>query len=197
MSAELRTVTHDDIMDMGEYGKVRADRRKKITAMKKHRRIEVGPVATFYFENYDTMWHQIHEMLFIERGGDEQIPDELSAYNPMIPQGKDLSATVMFEIDDALRRKTFLEKLGGVEETMVLRIDGDVVRSVPEQDVDRTSADGKASSVQFIHFHFTPEQIARFKLPGARIEIGIEHENYSHLAILPEPVRQALASDFI
>lgn len=196
MPPASRQITPDDIMEMAEYAKVRAERRKQITAIKRHRRVEVGPVATFYFENYETMWHQIHEMLYIERGGAEQIPDELSAYNPMIPQGRDLAATVMFEIDDAQRRKTFLSRMGGVEDRMVMRIDGDGVTSRPETDVDRTSAAGKASSVQFVHFDFTPEQIARFRLPGARIELGVEHEHYSHLTLLPESVRQALAADF-
>ena len=73
----------------------------RIAAIKQNRRVEVGPFATFYFENYDTMWHQVHEMLHIERGGEAQIADELEAYNPLIPQGDELIATVMFEIEDA------------------------------------------------------------------------------------------------
>ena len=83
-----------------EYAAIRSEQRKRITEIKRHRRLEVGPFATFYFENYETMRHQVQEMLHIEKGGDAQIEDELAAYNPLIPQGKELVATVMFEIDD-------------------------------------------------------------------------------------------------
>lgn len=191
-----REITRDDILPMERYGAERAERRKAVTAAKKNRRIEVGPFATFYFENYETMWHQVHEMLFIERGGEEQIADELAAYNPLIPNGRELVATIMFEIDDEVRRRTVLARLGGVEETVTITVDGETVRGVPEADVDRTSAAGKASSVQFIHFPFTAGQIAKFRTPGAQVIVGFGHENYAHMAVMPEAVRAALAEDF-
>jgi len=190
-------ITRGDIMDMTEYAKVRADRRRAVTLLKKNRRVEVGPHATFYFENYATMWHQVHEMLFIERGGDEQIADELSAYNPLIPKGKELVATVMFEIPDEAERKEVLGKLGGVEETISLQFAGNKVVGRPEADVDRTTADGKASSVQFVHFELTDDQIAAFKTAGTQSVIAIGHENYGHMAVLPEPTRAALSEDFV
>jgi hypothetical protein len=99
-----RKIDASDIIPFAEYAKQRADRRKQISEIKKNRRLEVGPFATFYFESFDTMLHQVHEMLFIEKGGAEQLPDELAAYNPLIPSGRELVATVMFEIDDPLRR---------------------------------------------------------------------------------------------
>ncbi len=189
-------ITQDDILPMADYAKVRKDRRAAVTAVKKNRRMEVGPVATFYFENYDTMWHQVHEMLFIEKGGEAQIPDELAAYNPLIPKGNELVATVMFEIDDPVRRANVLGRLGGVEETVTIRFDDEEVAGVPEEDVDRTTADGKASSVQFIHFPFTHEQVDKFKTPDTQVIVGIGHENYAHMAVMPEATRAALAKDF-
>jgi len=190
-------ITRDDIMPMEAFGAIRKQKRQEISAIKRNRRMEIGPVATSYFENYDTMWWQVHEMLYIEKGGEAQIPDELAAYNPMIPKGRELVCTVMFEIDDPVRRANFLGKLGGVEETMFIKIGDAMVRGVPEEDVDRTSAAGKASSVQFIHFPFTDEQAAAFRADGAQVIVGFEHPQYAHMAVMPEPVRQALSGDFV
>ena len=191
-----RKITRDDILSMDAFGKVRADKRKALVAMKKHRRMDVGPVATFYFENYETMWWQIHEMLWIERGGEAQIPDELEAYNPLIPNGRELVATVMFEINDDVRRKSFLNRVGGVEESAFIQFGEHRVLGVPEADLDRTTADGKASSVQFIHFPFDDVAIAAFRTPGIQVVVGFSHENYAHMAVMQEATRAALAADF-
>lgn len=189
-------ITRDDLMPMAEYTAVRIERRKRMSDIKKHRRVHVGPDATFYFECYETMWHQVQEMLFIEGGGDEQVADELTAYNPLVPNGHELVATLMFEIDDPDRRAAFLAGLGGVEETVTLSFGDHTVRAAPETDVDRTTADGKASSIQFLHFPFTPEQITAFQQPTAQITLGISHPKYGHMAILPENVHTALSKDF-
>ena len=195
-AAIKRRIERADIMPMAEYEAGRKDRRKQLVAIKRHRRVEIGPVCTYYFENYETMWHQVQEMLYIEKGGEEQIEDELNAYNPLIPQGRELVATVMFEIDDPVRRKAFLSKLGGVEETAFIEIDGvDRIVGKPEEDVDRTTADGKASSVQFIHFPVTDAQAEAMKVPATRVVIGFTHPHYSHMAVLTEEVRAALAAD--
>ena len=194
--AMKRQITREDILPMPAYEAERRELRRDLVAKKKFRRQDVGPVCTFYFENYDTMWAQVHEMLYIEKGGEQQIEDELRAYNPLIPQGRELVATVMFEIDDAQRRKTFLSRLGGVEETAFFEIDGERIVGKPEEDVDRTTADGKASSVQFVHFRFTDAQVARFRTPGTRVVLGFTHPEYAHMTILPEAVRSALAQDF-
>ena len=188
-------ITRADILPMEQYASERKERRRALVAMKKNRRLEVGPVCTFYFENYETMWAQVHEMLFIEKGGEEQIPDELDAYNPLIPKGKELVATVMFEIDEPVRRQAFLAKLGGIEETAFIEIGGENVAGKPEADVDRTSADGKASSVQFIHFPFTASQAEAFKQPGANVTLGFRHPAYGHMVLMPQEVREALAED--
>ncbi len=193
---QKKEITRDDIMPMEKYGAIRKQMRKELRPRKEKRQVPVGPVATAYFENYDSMYHQVHEMLWIERGGEEQIPDELEAYNPMIPKGRDLAATVMFEIDDKARRQAFLARLGGVEETMFLRFAGEEVFATPEQDVDRTTADGKASSVQFVHFHFTDDQVRKFSQPGTEVVVGFTHPQYKHMTILPEETRAALAEDF-
>lgn len=199
MSAGLamkKEITREDILPMATYEAERRELRRDLVAKKKFRRQDVGPVCTFYFENYQTMWAQVHEMLYIEKGGEEQIADELNAYNPLIPQGRELVATVMFEIDDPQRRHTFLAKLGGVEETAFFEIDGERIVGKPEEDVDRTTADGKASSVQFIHFPFSDAQAEKFKTPGTRVVLGFTHPEYAHMTILSEDVRSALAQDF-
>ncbi len=196
MSKSRHEITRDDIITMDAYAAERKDRRRRISAIKKDRRVHVGPDATFYFENYDTMWHQIHEMLYIEQGGEEQIADELAAYNPLIPKGRELVATLMFEIEDERRRTAFLAGLGGVEETVTIEFGGHVVKGVPEADVDRTTADGKASSVQFLHFPFTDEQVAAFRAPETKATIGIDHPKYGHMAKLSEETRAALGQDF-
>jgi hypothetical protein len=194
--ANRKEITRDDIIPMEKYGPIRKQMRIDLRPMKKRRQVALGPVATVTFENYDTMFHQVHEMLFIERGGEEQIPDELEAYNPMIPKGRDLAATVMFEIDDRAQRQAFLAKLGGVEETMFLRFAGEEIVGKPEEDVDRSTADGKASSVQFVHFHFTDEQVEKFRQPATEVTLGFSHPKYAHMTVLPEDTRAALSEDF-
>jgi hypothetical protein len=191
-----RKLTADDILPMAEYVRRRKEERRRVLDLKKRRRVEVGPVATFYFENRDTMWLQIQEMLYIEKGGPEQIPDELAAYNPLIPNGSELIATIMFEIDDPIRRKNFLARLGGVENTVFLEFADETVVAAPEQDVDRTTAEGKASSVQFVHFPFARGQIEKFRKAGTRVVLGFKHASYAHMAVMPEEVRAALAEDF-
>ena len=190
-------LTRDDIMPMTEYAKIRKERRREIVAAKRDRRMEIGPVAVCHFESYDSMWQQVHEMLFIEKGGEEQISDELAAFNTLIPKGQELVCTVMFEIDEPARRKAFLSKLGGVEETMTIEFAGETVMGIPEEDVDRTTADGKASSVQFLHFPFSAPQIAAFREPGTQVLVGFKHPEYAHLTVMPEATRDALAQDFL
>jgi hypothetical protein len=188
-------ILRDDVMPLAEYTKVRSQKRKDITARKKNRRVDVGPHVTFYFENFDTMWLQVHEMLYIEKGGEEQIADELAAYNPLIPKGRELVATFMIEIDDPVRRKNVLGRLGGVEETAFIMVNGEKILAQPEEDQDRTTAEGKASSVQFVHFPLTDAQTEAAKKEGAQIIVGLGHENYNHMAVLPEAIRAELASD--
>lgn len=196
MMANKHEITAADILPLPEYMKVRGETRRKMASVKRNRRVDVGPHVTFYFENYDTMWMQVQEMIYIEKGGEEQVADELKAYNPLIPQGRELCATFMIEIDDPDRRKRILGRLGGIEETAFITVNGEKVAGVAEEDQDRTTAEGKASSVQFVHFNFTPAQIEAFKKPGAQVVVGFSHPNYSHMSVLPENVRESLAADF-
>ncbi|MFZ2004029.1 MAG: DUF3501 family protein [Stellaceae bacterium] len=191
-----RKLTHDDILPIADYGKMRRERRREVSELKKRRRVEVGPFATFYFENYETMWQQVHEMLFVEKGGEAQIEDELAAYNPMIPQGNELVATVMLEIDDPARRATVLTRLGGIEDHIFLELGSERIAGRPDPSRENTGPDGKASSVQFVWFPFSDGQIAEFRTTSSRVLVGIDHPNYAHMAVMPETVRAALAEDF-
>ncbi len=191
-----REITRSDIMAMEDFAAIRQRRRVEISAIKRHRRVAIGPDATIYFESYDTMWWQIHEMLYIEKGGEDQIADELAAFNPLIPKGRELVATLMFEIDDEARRTSLLSRLGGVEKRVAITVGAETIRGVPEDDVERSTEEGRASSVQFLHFPFTPEQIAVFRDPANQLVIGIDHANYGHMAVVPDAVREALSGDF-
>jgi len=195
-TANTRAITRADILDPVVYAKDRREYKKRVTELKRDRRVEVGPFVTFYFENYDTMWHQIHEMLYIEKGGEQQIADELQAYNPLIPQGEELIATVMIEIEDPMRRARVLATLGGIEQKMFIQIGSERIAGVPDPTRENTSADGKASSVQFLRFAFTAAQVKAFKTPNAQVLVGIDHENYGHIAVMPERIRAALEKDF-
>ena len=169
---------------------------RKIIEFKKTRRVPLGPYATFYFECYETMLAQIQEMLYIEKGGNDQLKDELSAYNPLIPNGQELVATLMFEIDNVLSRTEFLNKVGGIEKKAFIKIHGETINSTTEKDVDRTSTEGKASSVQFVHFNFSDEQIIKFKNLDNEVDLGIDHNFYNHTTKISGPVRKALIKDF-
>jgi len=197
MPKDKREIEKKDIMPLDIYIKQRKNLRKDIVEFKKNRRISLGPYATFYFESYETMLAQVQEMLYIEKGGDDQLKDELTAYNPLIPNGKELVATLMFEIDNPVSRAAFLSKVGGIEEKVFMKIDGEKVKAIPEEDVDRTSAEGKASSVQFIHFKFNDQQIEQFKSKSLQVEIGVDHSEYSHSTTLTDATLNSLSKDFI
>ena len=196
MPKEKREIQKSDIMPLEAYIKNRKELRKNIVSFKKDRRIALGPYATFYFESYETMLAQVQEMLYIEKGGDEQLKDELVAYNPLIPNGKELTATLMFEIDNPVSRAAFLGKVGGIEQMVFMKLNGETIKGVPEEDVDRTSNEGKASSVQFVHFNFTDEQIKKFKSNEIDVELGIDHKEYSHTTKLTKENIASLLADF-
>ncbi|MEQ8369367.1 MAG: DUF3501 family protein [Alphaproteobacteria bacterium] len=190
-----QTITADDVMALDDYLAVRRERRSAMAEVKRKRRLAVGPDMTFYFESRETILHQIHEMLAIEKGGPEQLADELDAYGPLVPQGRDLVATVMVEIPDEARRRATLATLGGFEETLTLTFAGHTVRAEAEQDVDRTTAEGKASSVQFVHFPMSDEQARQFRQPGCEVVVAVNHPAYRHMMIMPEEMRRVLAED--
>ena len=197
MTKERKIVEKSDLLSADAYIKSRKKIRKELVEFKKNRRLQLGPYATFYFESFETMLGQIQEMLHIEKGGDEQLKDELAAYNPLIPKGNELVTTLMFEIDNPITRADFLGKVGGIEEKVYLRVGAENIKAVPETDVDRTSTEGKASSVQFLHFMFSEDQIKKFKNLSTEVYIGIDHDLYNHKEKISENIKASLVKDFI
>src|SRR3954468_9426689 len=175
MPEAQRKITPQDLLSLTEYESRRKALKQNLIPVKKQRRVEVGPFATFYFENYATMWLQVQEMLRIEKGGAEQVPGELDAYNPLIPQGDELIATLMLEIEDADRRNAVLLTLGGIEEKVFLEVGAETINATPTEYDDRTTADGKTSSVHWLRFRFTPEQKQRFVDNQERVVLGLSH----------------------
>ena len=196
MPLAQRKITTADILPDADYNARRKDLRAASIEEKKNRRMEVGPYATLYFENYDSMWLQVQEMLRIEKGGAAQIEGELEAYNPLIPQGAELIATMMIEIEDGARRDRELRRLGHIEDTVFLDIGKDRIKGTPTDYEDRTTADGKTSSVHWLRFTFTSAQIAAFRAGTEPVVIGMSHANYGHMAVIPANARAALAKDF-
>ncbi len=190
-----KEITRDDILDIESYGRDRRDHRQSFRAIKEHRRVDVGPYVSFYFENRQTMWHQIHEMLYIEKGGEDQIADELDAYNPLIPQGRDLTATMMIEIEDPVRRDAMLARLGWIDEKVFLVVGDQRIAAQPFKDSERNTPDGKTSAVHFLKFPFTDGEVALFRDTATKVSLDIEHENYSHSATLSAATCQSLAGD--
>ena len=185
-----------DILPPDVYEAGRREHRHRLREIKRHRRVDVGPFVSFYFENRATMWHQIHEMLRIEKGGEEQIRDELDAYNPLVPEGRDLRCTMMIEIDDEKRRNTILRRLGWIDEKVAILVGARTVAAEPLQDAERNTPDGKTSSIHFLVFRFDDETVALFRDPSVRASLGIDHENYGHAALIDRRTREALAGDF-
>jgi len=191
-----REIKIGDIISNKEYGKHRKDKRKEIISFKKNRRLDVGPVVSLYFESRSTMLYQIQEMAYVEQISKEELQLELDSYNPLVPNGKELIATMMIEIDDPLRRKNFLSRLGGIEERVKMIIGNKEILADAEKDLDRTTADGKASAVHFLHFSFTEELIKEFKDNINSIQIGIDHDYYGHLTIVSDEIRKSLSTEF-
>ena len=196
MNAAQRKITEADVLSDADYAARRKELRAASIETKRNRRVEVGPFATLYFENYDSMWLQVHEMLRIEKGGREQIAGELEAYNPLIPQGSELIATMMLEIEDPIRRNTVLGRLADIENTVFMEFGGEHISATPTEYGDRTTPDGKTSSVHWVRFRFTPEQVAKFRSGEGQVVVGIGHPNYGHMAVMAPSIRHALAKDF-
>jgi hypothetical protein len=196
MPRDTRTITAADILPVSQYETIRADKRQEAILRKKLTRIAVGPNATAMFETWDSMWLQIQEMLRIEKGGEAQIPDELAAYDPMVPKGSELTATLLFEVPDPVRRDAFLRSIGGVENHIALQIGNETIRARAEGDVERTrESDGKASAVHFMHFDFSPEAIAAWRSGEGQAMFVIDHPNYGHAALIGSETRSFLTRE--
>jgi len=191
-----KQLTKDVLLPLEDFARIRSQKRQEMIAIKKSRRVSVSPEATFFFENFDTLWWQIQEMLYIEKGGEAQVDDELLAYRPLLPRGDELVATFMIEIDDPVRRAAVLGKLGGIEHHLCLRFAGHNLVAVPEGDVNRTAESGKTSAIHFVRWGFTKEQIADFSKPHQDIIIEITHPDFFCKALMAESVRKGLLEDF-
>ena len=194
---QTNIIEKTDILSRDEYKIKRKGLREKMVLRKKFRRVDIGPYVTMYFENKDTIIHQINEMVYIEDGGEQQIDDEILAYKSLVPNGRELIATVMVEIDNPIKRAEFLSKMGGFEETINIKIHDKVIKGKAELDGDRTTADGKASSVQFVHFEFDEETVSSIRNDMENVSISVNHENYRHSAILNTDTVRELTKDFI
>ncbi|MCZ8323965.1 MAG: DUF3501 family protein [Sphingomonadaceae bacterium] len=196
MPRDARTITADDILPLDRYELIRADKKQEALLRKKLTRMGVGPHATALFETWDSMWLQVQEMLRIEKGGSDQLVDELSAYDPMVPKGRELTCTLLFEIEDPVRRDAFLRTIGGVEDHISLQVGGHVIKARPEGDVERTrESDGKASAVHFLHFDFDDAAIAAWKSGEGNAMLVIDDPNYGHAAIVNADSREYLARE--
>jgi hypothetical protein len=194
--AAMQKLKPEDLYSLEQYARVRSDFRRDVMNHKKNRQIAIGPNATLCFEDRLTMQYQVQEMLRIERIFEpEGIADELSAYNPLIPDGSNWKATFMVEYPDIEERRVALAKLKGVEDRVWVRVSGfDPVYAIADEDIERENAD-KTSSVHFLRFELSREMVRALK-QGAALAAGIDHEAYRmSVDAVPRTIRDSLAND--
>jgi len=191
----MQALTRDDLYSLEEYAEVRPELRKKVMAHKKDRKVPVGGHATLYFEDRLTIQYQIQEMLRVERIFERAgIEEELSAYNPLIPDGSNWKATFMIEYDDVNERREALARLIGIEDHVWVQVaDHDRVYAVADEDLER-SDDTKTSSVHFLRFELEPGMVKGLK-DGAELLMGIDHSEYDHAVKVETQVRDTLLAD--
>jgi hypothetical protein len=194
MNMEL--LKREDLYSLEDYSEVRNGFRTQVLEHKKHRKVALGPNATVYFEDRLTIQYQVQEMLRVERIFNRKgIEEELTAYNPLIPDGSNLKATFMLEYEDPEERRRQLARLIGIEDKVWVKVaDGKRVFAIADEDMERETEE-KTSSVHFLRFELTESDAGQLK-EGASISAGIDHENYRHeIAALAPPVRDSLAAD--
>ena len=194
-TAPPRKLTIDDILDLRAYERVRDESRAEVIELKKLRRITLGPVLTLMFENRVTMRSQIHEMIRAEKVmRDEQVMEELQAYNPLIPEAGQLSATLFIELVNEDEIREWLPKLVNIESSIVIRLsDGSEIRSITEEaHAEQLTRDYVTAAVHYVRFELTSEQIEKFALNGA--EIASDHPAYRQsVALQPSTVTELLS----
>ena len=190
----MQKLTLDDIKDLREYERERDEFRRHIVAMKKRRRVQLGDLLTITFESTDTMRFQIQEMARIERMlTDDQIRGEVDTYNQLIPDANELSGTLFVEIDDKERLYEWLPKLVGIQRAVSIWLqDGSSVASIPE-DEERLTRDETTTTVHYLKFRFTPEQVDAFA--SGPVRIVVDHPNYDAVVELNEEQRSELVGD--
>ncbi len=193
----MTKLTHEDLMTLETYSIERNNFRAKVMSHKKNRRVALGDNTTLYFEDKLTIQYQVQEMLRIEKIFEYgAIDEELNAYNPLIPDGKNWKATFMIEYADITERKIALEKLIGVEDSIWVQIDDfEKVFAIADEDLERANSE-KTSAVHFMRFEFTTDMINAAK-KGIEIKIGSEHANLNIENVITENVTQSLTADFI
>ena len=191
----MTQLTASDLMSLEQYARERADFRAKVLEHKKTRQVALGPNATLYFEDELTIRYQVQEMLRIERIFEaEGIEDELSAYNPLIPDGSNWKATFMLEYPDIDVRKRELSRLIGVEDKVWVQVDGhDKVYAIADEDLERDT-DEKTSSVHFMRFELDDDMVQALK-GGVGLAMGVDHDNLAVTVTVPDAVRASLVND--
>ncbi len=192
----MNTLTRADLLSLEAYSAQRPDFRARVLAHKKHRKLALGPHITLLFEDRLTIQYQIQEMLRIERIFEAAgIQDELDAYNPLIPNGSNLKATVLLEYPDIEQRKRELARLGGIEHALYADVDGHPrIHAIVDEDLDRSEA-GKTAAVHFARFEFGPARIMALRA-GAALHFGIDDQRMPIAVTVEGPVRDALLADF-
>jgi len=192
----MKKLTRADLLTLEDYAGMRADFRARIMQHKKNRKVHIGPVATLYFEDRQTIQYQIQEMLRAERIFEAAgIQEELDAYNPLIPDGSNWKATFMIEEPDVNERRQLLSRLIGIEDTVWVRVDGhERVYAIADEDLERDTAE-KTSSVHFMRFELDDAMVADLKA-GASLGMGVEHRSYGYeVEPVARAVRDSLAAD--
>lgn len=192
----MKKVTLDEIMGLERYEQARAECRQRIIALKKQRRVSVGDQVTFVFENHDTMWFQIHEMLRAEHISDlDRVREELEVYNALIPEPGELSATMLIEITEESEIRKRLVSLIGIDEAVTMEIGAaPPVRIRGTFEAGRSKED-KLSAVQYVRFPFSDAARRAFLDPTQPVRLIIDHPNYRHECVIDDAVRRSLAQD--
>ncbi|MEX0963464.1 MAG: DUF3501 family protein [Pseudohongiellaceae bacterium] len=193
----MKKISLSDLMSIEAYTKQRPAIRQAMMEHKKTRRLALGPNAMLHFEDYMVMRYQVLELIRVEKITDEaELLQELEAYNPLIPDGKNLKVTFMLEYPDEEERKQRLAQLIGIEELISIKIEGfDPVYPIANEDLPR-STDEKTSSVHFLRFEFTDDMIAAAK-KGASWTVRSEHQNYQYSTdAVPAEISRSLVRDF-
>jgi hypothetical protein len=198
MSRAARGLTLDDVLDLRAYERVRGDYRAKVIAMKKNRRVALGPVMTLVFECLDTVRFQVQEMARVEKIiSDEAIQTELDIYNRLLPARGELSATLLIELTTEEQLREWLPKLLGIETMVGLALDGDVVLSVPEADhAAALSRDEITPAVHYLRFPFGDGQVEAFRT-ASEVALVSEHPAYPARSVLAPAVREELLGDLL
>ena len=194
----MQPLKRSDLFSLEDYAEARKEFRAKVMAHKKNRKLALGRNASLYFEDRLTVQYQIQEMLRVERIYEKHgIDEELAAYNPLIPDGTNLKATLMLEYEDVEERRQQLAKLIGIEDRVWVRVgEGEQVFAIADEDMDREDEE-KTSAVHFLRFELKSDDVQRVK-SGADISIGIDHEHYREsVQPLPAAMRDALAADLV